>query len=67
MAKPNYAVAMSQQDGCLVMLLNTHVVGSMTRIQSELFAKALLDWKEEDALVLPADQPEPPRLQLVRP
>lgn len=40
-----YAVAMSQEDGCLVMVENDrHVVGSMTREQTIAFAQGCLDW-----------------------
>jgi hypothetical protein len=44
MAKPVYTVAMAQSDGCLIMLLNRHVVGAMTREQTIAFAHGLINW-----------------------
>jgi hypothetical protein len=42
--KPRYSVAMADSDGCIVMLLNSHVVGSMSREDSIGFANGLLLW-----------------------
>lgn len=42
----DYTVAMSQDDGCLVMIENNrHVAGSMTREQTLAFAQGCIDWK----------------------
>jgi hypothetical protein len=41
-----YTVAMSQEDGCIVMIENgRHVVGSLTREQTIGFAQGCLEWK----------------------
>ena len=40
-----FTVAMSAEDGCLVMIRNgQEVVGSMDRAQSTRFAKGFLEW-----------------------
>jgi hypothetical protein len=40
-----YIIAMSEEDGCLVMLKNDVVVGSMTREQTIRFAQDTLAWE----------------------
>jgi hypothetical protein len=49
--KVTYSVAMSKEDGCIVMLRTRgkqiEVMGSMTREQSTLFVKSILEWADE--------------------
>jgi hypothetical protein len=50
--RPNFAVAMSRDTGCIVMTrtlgAEVSVMGSLTREQSLSFARSLLDWKPEE-------------------
>ena len=43
-----YSIAMSKEDGCLVMVRTrgkqVEIVGSVTREQSEVIAEGVLDW-----------------------
>ena len=50
--KTSFAVAMSQDTGCIVMVRTTAgqqaVVGTLTREQSLAFAESILVWGEEE-------------------
>ena len=64
---PTYAVAMSQDTGCIVMTKTQRgkvsVMGSLTREQSIEFAKSIVDWKETIALGV---KKEVPKLTVVK-
>ena len=48
--KPQYSVAMSQQDGCIVIVRTNgekvSIIGSLTREQSVQFCESVLDYGE---------------------
>ena len=51
-----FAIAMSNETGCLVMLRDGEVVGSLDREQSIGLADGVLDWDEDETEELTPQQ-----------